>query len=37
LMGAMGGKLIEEVAERWRKDKSDELLKGYGELLEKLV
>jgi NAD(P)H-dependent FMN reductase len=37
LMGAIGGKLIEEVAERWRKDKTDELLKGYGELLEKLV
>ncbi|KAG4423433.1 hypothetical protein IFR04_003400 [Cadophora malorum] len=37
LIGAIGGKLIEEVKEKWRVDSKDELLKGFGELKEMLV
>ena len=37
LMAAMGGKLIEPVAEKWRAEAKDELLKAYGELQAKLV
>lgn len=37
LIGAFGGKLVEPVAEQWKKEKSEEVLKGYGELLEALA
>ncbi|TAQ86140.1 hypothetical protein B7494_g5545 [Chlorociboria aeruginascens] len=37
LLGAMGGKLIDPVAEKWRTESKDELLKAYGELQAKLV
>lgn len=37
LIAAMGGKLIEPVAEKWRTEAKDELLKAYGELQAKLV
>jgi len=37
LLGAIGGKLIDPVAERWKKESKDQLLKAYGELQAKLV
>jgi NAD(P)H-dependent FMN reductase len=37
LMGAMGGKLIDPVAEQWKKESRDGFLKAYGELQAKLV
>ncbi|KAH6717661.1 NADPH-dependent FMN reductase [Leptodontidium sp. 2 PMI_412] len=37
LLGAMGGKLIEPVAEKWKVESKDEILKAYGELQAKLV
>ncbi|KAK0122399.1 hypothetical protein ONS95_010637 [Cadophora gregata] len=37
LIGAIGGKLIDDVKEKWRVDSKEELLKAFGELKEKLV
>jgi len=37
LLGAIGGKLIDTVAEQWKKESKDEFLKAYGELQAKLV
>jgi NAD(P)H-dependent FMN reductase len=37
LVGAIGGNLIEPVAELWKKESKDEFLKAYGELQAKLV
>jgi NAD(P)H-dependent FMN reductase len=37
LLGALGGKLIDPVAEKWKKESKDEFLKAYGELQAKLV
>jgi NAD(P)H-dependent FMN reductase len=37
LMGAIGGKLIEAVKERWTTDAQADILKAYGELQAKLV
>ncbi|KAG4440549.1 hypothetical protein IFR05_003965 [Cadophora sp. M221] len=37
LLGAMGGKLIEPVADKWKAESKDEILKAYGELQAKLV
>jgi NAD(P)H-dependent FMN reductase len=36
LIGAMSGELIEPVAEKWKMDAKEDLLKGYGELQSKL-
>jgi NAD(P)H-dependent FMN reductase len=37
LIGAMGGQLIELVAEKWKVDAKENLLKAYGELQSKLA
>lgn len=37
LMAAIGGKLIDPVADKWKKESKDEFLKAYGELQAKLV
>ncbi|PVH80980.1 flavo protein [Cadophora sp. DSE1049] len=37
LIGAIGGKLIDDVREKWRVESKDELLKAFGNLKEKLV
>jgi len=36
LLGAMGGKLVEPVAEKWKTDHKNEFIKAYGELQGKL-
>lgn len=37
LLGAIGGKLIDPVAEKWKEESKDEFLRAYGELQAKLV
>jgi NAD(P)H-dependent FMN reductase len=37
LIAAMGGKLIDPVANKWKTDAKDDLLKAYGQLQSKLV
>jgi len=37
MLGALSGKLIDSVAEKWKKESKDEFLKAYGELQAKLV
>jgi len=37
LVGAIGGKLIDSVADKWKADHKDEFVKAYGELFSKLA
>ncbi|KAL2066648.1 hypothetical protein VTL71DRAFT_2720 [Oculimacula yallundae] len=37
LMGAIGGKLVESVGEKWREEKGEEIVKAFAELKEKLA